>query len=114
MIDIKKDIKRTLGIDLKIDDIKLGIQQEVASIKHPFKIYEFSTGVGKTLSCLLEMNGKKCLIACSQLLHFESWKNECIKWKIDDSQFEYTAYNSLHKYNVDTYDYLVLDKALSK
>lgn len=109
--EIIRDVKATLGIDIEGVDVRGEIQQSLSNYAHPFKIYMLATSFGKSLTVSLSLNGKKCLIACSQLLHFDTWKNEAKKWNIDDSQWQYTSYDSLHKYKGQEFEILVLDEA---
>lgn len=112
-MNIVKEVKQLLGIDIAGSDIRNEIQDALSKVVHPFKIYEICTGFGKSLTAMKEMDGQECLIACSQVVHFQNWIDDAIKWNIDSSRWQFTAYNSLHKYNVNQYDYLVLDEVLS-
>lgn len=109
-MNIIKEIKQLLGIDIEGVDIRSEIQDALSNVIHPFKIYEICTGFGKSLCAMKEMNKQKCLVVCSQVVHFQNWIDDAIKWNIDYSKWEFTTYNSLHKYNDHKYEYLILDE----
>lgn len=112
MTDIVKDIKKKLGFDIEGIDIKSEIQEQL--ITAPFSsltIYEISTGVGKTRPSLFKIGNKKTLIAISQILHEQNWRNEAAKWNVNLDNVTFVCYNSLHKYIGETFDFVILDEA---
>lgn len=111
MTDIVKDIKRKLGFDIEGVDIKSEIQEQL--IAAPFSsltTYEIATGVGKSRPALFKIGNKKTLIAISQILHEQNWRDEAKKWNVNLNTVEFVCYNSLHKYIGEYFDFVILDE----
>jgi len=73
-------------------------------------LLELGTGVGKTKVALDSANGSSALIVYKQKPHLNNWKDEIVKWQVDDRKFTFSTYNSLHKID-KSFDYLILDEA---
>lgn len=109
--EIKSDIYKKLGFEIKSDNIKNEIQEHL--INAPFfrlNIWEMATGVGKTRPALFKIGSKKTLIVISQILHEQNWKDEAIKWNIDITNCTFVCYNSLYKHIDIFYDLIIFDE----
>lgn len=69
------------------------------------------TSVGKTRAAGLIGHSKKVLCTCQRILHIENWKEDLDKFNIDYSNWEFICYNSIKKYENNTYDLLICDEA---
>lgn len=80
-----------------------------------------SMGVGKTLIGLKYIDhlqgvntGKlRVLVVAPKLSIFDSWRSDADKFNIDISDVDFTTYLSLHKFNCNNYDVVVLDECHS-
>ena len=102
------------------------IQQQALdmAIKHKRCGLGISMGVGKTLIGLrylshlqdLNMHKLNVLVVAPKLSIFDTWKDDAIKFGIDQKvmdQITYTTYLSLNKFNPHNYDVVVLDECHS-
>lgn len=113
-LEIIQDVKKHLGFDIDITDIKSSIQKGwLAAPFYFFKVIEWPTGASKTLPALKKIEQKKTLIVISQILHEENWIKESIKWDVDLSTCIFVCYNSLYKHLNEDWDLILLDKPLS-
>ena len=85
--------------------------------KSNFKtLFQLPTGTGKsvlTIKILNKYQGKYLLVTPTIVLHKVDWKNEFIKFDSLDlyEQLDRCCYVSLHKYNMNDYDGIILDEA---
>lgn len=79
-------------------------------------LFQLPTGTGKsvlTIKILNKYQGKYLLVTPTIILHKVDWKNEFIKFDSLDlyEQLDRCCYVSLHKYNMNDYDGIILDEA---
>lgn len=85
--------------------------------QHNFKtLFKLPTGTGKsvlTIKILNKYSGKYLLVTPTIVLHKVDWKNEFIKFDSLDlyNKLDKCCYKSLHKYNINDYDGIILDEA---
>jgi superfamily II DNA or RNA helicase len=85
--------------------------------EHDFKtLFKLPTGTGKsvlTIKILNKYQGKYLLVTPTIVLHKVDWKNEFIKFDSEElyNQLDKCCYVSLHKYNMNDYDGIILDEA---
>ena len=108
--EIKSDIYKKLGFEIKSDFLKDEIQRCVVDSTHPFICLNFSTSVGKTKPSLERIKGKKTLIGTSQIFHQENWLKEATKWNIDMTTTDICCHISMHKY-IGDWDLVIIDEA---
>lgn len=111
MNEIQASVFRQTGLTIEGSDIKDGLQMAVGKLSDPFLILEWSTGSGKTKACLSLCQGKKTLFLCKQEKHFQTWRDEIIKWGLHPSEYDIYCYQSLPKLAGRHYDVIAMDEA---
>lgn len=108
--EIVSDVKKKLRIDIKGENPRSEIQEELIKLNPDFLILELPTGFGKSLVLLRKIGKQKTLIVISQLYHEQNWRNEAEKWNIDLSNVTFVCYNSLEKHKNEKWDFIALDE----
>jgi superfamily II DNA or RNA helicase len=108
--EIVSDVKKKLRFDIKGNDVRSEIQDELVKLNSDFLILELPTGFGKSLVLLKKIGKQKTLIVVSQLYHEQNWINEAGKWNVDLSNVTFVCYNSLEKHKDEHWDFIALDE----